>query len=68
MINKETADKWEADSAAFAGYRREGDFWVKDIPNGFWRRLFRLKCRQYKWSVGSFPLLAADGMYLVGSK
>ena len=63
MTSKETESKWEADSAACAGYRREGDFWVKDIPNGFWRRLLRLKCRQYKWSVGSFPLLAVDGMY-----
>ena len=64
-MNTNTLDKWEADSAAFAGYRREGDFWVKDIPNGFWRRLFGMKCKQYKWSVGSFPLLAMDGMYLM---
>ena len=64
-MNTNTTEKWEADSAEFLGFRRKGDFWVRDVPNGFWRRLFRLKRKQDKWHVGSFPLLAIDGMYQV---
>ena len=65
-MNTKTTDKRETDLAEFLGFRREGDFWVRDVPNGFWRRLFRLKRKQDKWHVGSFPLLAIDGMYQVG--